>query len=93
MATKCRRRVIRETSEIHGPTQRPFILKINEGGKTVSIKIKGRRTWFTVTVKQIWTTGAWNAAAVIRAERKRKREERKREARERNKPLTEQERG
>ena len=28
MATKCRRRVIRETSEIHGPTGMPLIIKL-----------------------------------------------------------------
>jgi hypothetical protein len=69
---------VRETSEIHGPSLKPFVIKINEGGKTVSIKIKGKRTWFTVTVKQIWTMGAWNRAAEIKAERKAAREAKKR---------------
>lgn len=55
---RCKRRVIRETSEIHGPTRKPFVVRINEGGRTVSIKIKGRRTWFTVTIRQLWTMGA-----------------------------------
>jgi len=71
--TPCNRRVVRVTSEIHGPSRKPFVIRINEGGKTVSIKIKGRRTWFTVTIRQLWTMGAWNRAAEIKAERKAKR--------------------
>ncbi len=77
MPTKCRRRVIRETSEIHGPTQKPYVLRINEGGRSVSIKIKGRRTWYTVPTKQLWTMGAWNKAAEVRAARAAKRKEKK----------------
>ncbi len=73
----CKRRVVRVTSEIHGPTGKPYVLRINEGGRTVSVKIKGKRTWTTCTVKQIVTMAAWNAAAVIRAEKKRRKEERK----------------
>ncbi len=70
--TPCKRRVIRLTSV---PSQygKPYVLRINEGGKTVSIKVKGSRTWFTVTTQQIWTMGAWNRAAELKAERAEKR--------------------
>ena len=76
---RCKRRVVRETSEIHGPTGKPYVVRLDAGGRTVSIKIKGTRTWYVVTVKQIWTTGGWNAAAVLRAARKAKRDEKRRE--------------
>ncbi len=75
--TPCKRRVVRVTNEINGPSMRPYVIRLDPGGKTVSIKIKGKRSWFTVSIRQIWTMGAWNAAAVIRAEKKRKKEERK----------------
>ena len=75
----CKRRVLRVTSEINGPSGKPYVVRINEGGKTISIKIKGRRTWFTIPIRQLWTVGAWNKAAEIRAEKKRKREEKKRQ--------------
>lgn len=73
-----KRRVLRVSNEIHGPTGQPFVIRIDPGGRTVSIKIKGRRTWFTVTVKQLYSTGAWNAAAVLKAKKKAERLERKR---------------
>lgn len=66
---RAKRRVVRETAEIHGPSGRPFVLRIDESGRTVSIKVKGKRTWYTVTAKQIWSMGAWNKAAEVRAER------------------------
>ena len=77
MAVLCKRRVVRVTSEIHGPTQQPFVLRIDPGGRTVGIKIKGRRTWFVVTTRQIFTQGGWNAAAAIKAEKQRLKAERK----------------
>lgn len=74
---RVKRRVVRETSEIDGITGCPYVLRIDAGGRTVSIKVKGRRTWYTVTVKQIWAQGAWNLAAQLRAEKKAKREARR----------------
>lgn len=76
--TPAKRRVIRETNELNGPSGKPYVLRIDPGGATVSIKIKGRRTWFTVTTKQIFTMGAWNAAAAIRAKKRADREEKRR---------------
>lgn len=73
----CKRRVIRATTEIHH-SGKPFVIRLDAGGKTVSVKIKGRRTWFTVTVKQLYTMGGWNAAAVLRAKKKAEKAERKR---------------
>lgn len=71
-----RRRVLR-VSVIEHHTGRPFVVRIDEGARSVSIKLKGCRTWFTVTIKQLYTMGGWNAAAAIRAERKRLREEKR----------------
>lgn len=75
--TPLKRRVVRVTAEVHGPTGMPYVIRLDPGGHTVSIKIKGRRSWHQVTIKQIWAQGGWNSAAVLRAEKKRKREERK----------------
>lgn len=72
-----KRRVLRITSEIHGPTMQPFVIRIDAGGRSVSIKIKGRRTWYTIPVRQLFTMGGWNAAAALRAEKKRLKEEKK----------------
>ena len=73
-----KRRVIRVSSEVHH-SGRNYVIRINEGGRTISVKLKGTRTWYTITVKQAFTMGAWNLAAQIRAEKKRKKQERREE--------------
>lgn len=81
MATKLTRAVKRETAEIIPTTRRPLIIELCEGGRIVRIREKGRRTFYTVTYRQIWVEGARNAAhalklakAARRAELKKQRE-------------------
>jgi hypothetical protein len=74
-----RRAVTREMADRDHRTGKPFVLRLVEGGRLVRIKVKGARTWFTVTVKQIWYLGAQNEVAERRARKKAEREARKRE--------------
>ncbi len=71
-----KRRVIRCSVECHH-SGRAFVVRIDEGARSVSIKLKGLRTWFRIPTKQLYTVGGWNAAAAIKAEKKRLREENK----------------
>lgn len=74
------RPVLRVTREIHPQTGKHLVIRIDPNGRTVSIKVKGTRTWYTVTLRQIFAQGGWNKAAQIRAERKARKEQRKHEA-------------
>jgi hypothetical protein len=71
-----RRRVVRLTTEIDQRTGRAWVIRINEGGRSVSVRLKGTRTWTTCTLRQVITMAAWNAAAAIKAEKKRRKLER-----------------
>ena len=63
MATKLDRPVVRETSERDHRTGKPLIIKLEAGGKLVKLKVKGERSWYTVTIKQILVMGAQNLVA------------------------------
>lgn len=76
---KVTRQVTREMGERDYRTRKPFVLQLEKGGLLVRIKPKGARTWYTVTVKQIYMMGAANRAAQIKAERKEARERKKKE--------------
>jgi len=73
-----KRRVIRASTEIHH-SGRAFVVRIDEGARTVSVKLKGLRTWYVVPVRQLFSVGGWNLAAQIRAEKVRKKKERREE--------------
>ena len=60
---KVTKNLFRETSEVDPRTSRPIVLQLVEGGKLVKLKLKGERTWYTVTVKQLWMLGAQNRAS------------------------------
>lgn len=70
-----KRRVLRMSTELHH-SGRPYVVRINEGARTISVRLKGLRTWYTITVKQAFTMGAWNLSAQLRAEKKRLKEKR-----------------
>jgi hypothetical protein len=74
---KVDRAVVRETAEIDYRTRKPFVLMLVPGGRLLKIKVKGSRSWFTVTVKQVWQAGAQNRAVELRAEKAARRKERK----------------
>ena len=73
MATKLTRAVVRETSEIDHRTRKPYIIKLEEGGKLVKLKVKGERSWYTVTVRQLVVLGGRNK---VEEERRLKAERR-----------------
>jgi hypothetical protein len=75
------RPVTREMAERDHRTGRPFVLQLVEGGKVVRVKVKGSRTWFAVTVRQIYLEGARNFVAERKAAKRAEREARKRERR------------
>lgn len=75
--TNLDRAIVRVTSEYDHRTRKPLVIRLEEGGRLVRIKVKGARTWYTVTVREIWVAGARNKAAELRAERIRRRQERK----------------
>lgn len=66
MATKLTRPVTRETSVIDHRTNKPLIIRLEEGGKIVRMKIKGERNWYTITIMQIYMLGASNKATEIK---------------------------
>ena len=63
------RPVTRETCARDQRTGRPYVIQLPTGGKMVRIKLKGTRTWYTLTIEQLFMQGARNAAADIRHER------------------------
>lgn len=77
--TELTRPVTRQTSERDHRTGKPLVIRLEEGGRLVRMKVKGSRTWYTIGVKEIWVAGARNKAARIKAERKAKREARRKE--------------
>ncbi len=47
-------------------TSRPLVIEVNP--TYVRIKLKGMRSWYTVSHDQIWTLGAKNAVEAARRE-------------------------
>jgi len=72
-----RRAVVRVTSEVDHRTRRPFVVRLEAGGHLIRVKTLGSRTWFTVTVKQLWQLACETRAREVRAEKMRLREERR----------------
>ena len=68
-----KRSVVRQTCEIDYRTRKPLVIRLVQGGRLVAIKVKGSRTWYYVTVKQLYYQGALNKAAELRAEKKARR--------------------
>jgi hypothetical protein len=60
------RPVTRESCARDQRTGRPYVIQLPPGGKIVRVKLKGTRTWYTVTIEQLFMQGARNAAAEIR---------------------------
>jgi len=78
MAVKLKKRVVRETNEVDSRTGKPLIIMLAEGGKLVRIKVKNERTWYTVSIKEIYVMGGRNKADDIKREKLARKEERKR---------------
>lgn len=69
------RPVTRQMSEVDYRTRQPFVLQLVPGGRLVRIKTKGSRTWYTVTIQQIWQAGARNRLIEVRQAKDRRRAE------------------
>ena len=68
--TKLNKKVTRETGAVL--RHRPLIIQI-EPPDIIRVKEKGRRTWYVVSVENIYTLGALKMAAQVRAEKKKAR--------------------
>lgn len=79
MTTKLTRSVKRETAEVIPNTRRPLVIELCEGGRIVRIREKGRRTFYTVTYRQIWVEGARNEALRLKQEKAARKAELKRQ--------------
>lgn len=77
MVTKLNRPVTRETTFRY--QGRAIIVRLEEGGKVIRVKSKGRRQWYTATVEQLFWIACRNFAAEIKAAKKKAREERRKE--------------
>ena len=71
------RPVVRETGHTDYRTRKPYVIRLEVGGRLVRVKVKGQRKWYTVTVEQIVAMGAMNLVQQKRAERKARRQARK----------------
>jgi hypothetical protein len=71
------RPITRLTSETDYRRRKPFVIRLERGGMLVRIKTLGSRTWFTVTVKQIYQLACETKVRLERAEKRRRREERR----------------
>lgn len=79
---KVKRRVVRETGETDQRTGKPIAIALEVGGRVIKLWAKGNRTAYTVSVKQIWIAGAYNAAQDIKRRKLEAKEERKRQRKE-----------
>jgi len=70
--TKVTRPVRRETG--YSYRGRPIMLLLEEGGKLIRLREKGRRRWFTISIETVF----WLAVRTeTEAEKQRRREERR----------------
>ena len=72
--TPLRRPVVRVTSTYDYRTRKPYVVRLEQGGELVRIKIFGGRSWLTVTIKQLWQLACETKAKIERAEKRRLKE-------------------
>lgn len=65
--TPLTRPVTRRTAELH--RGRPLVITLEEGGRLIRIREKGRRSSYAVTYTQVFYLGAQNRAAEIKREK------------------------
>jgi hypothetical protein len=75
---KLTRPVVRETAERDHRTGKPLIIRLEEGGHLIRMKVKGERRWYTVRLAEVWFLGAKNRAAELRLEKAAKQTEKRR---------------
>ena len=75
--TGLHRPITRLTGVIDYRTRQPFVVRLESGGQLVRIRPRGTRTWFSVTILQLWQLAAETRAREVGAERLRLRSERK----------------
>lgn len=75
--TGLHRPITRLTTTIDYRTRQPFVIRLEAGGQLLRIRPRGTRTWFTVTVLQLWQIAAETRAREVRYERLRLQSERK----------------
>jgi len=66
---KVTRDLVRETSYVDPKSGNPIVIQLNEGGKTVTVRVKRTHTEFRVTVEQIWNLALRTAMHAAQAER------------------------
>ena len=75
------RTLTRQLGELDYRRRQPYVIQLVPGGRLIKIKVKGERTWYVVTVKQLFQMGVNNRAADLRAQKQARREERRKERR------------
>ena len=50
---------------------RPIVVKLEEGGKLIRLKLKGTRTWYTCSVESVFWLAVRNAMADVRKAKKK----------------------
>jgi len=71
------RATTRVTSQIDRWSGKPLVVRLEQGGFLVRVKPLGCRTWFTVTVMQLFQYACETKVRLEQAEKRRRREERK----------------
>lgn len=82
--TGLERPVVRRTAEIDHVTRKPFVVRLESGGRLVKVKTFGSRTWFSVTVKQLYQLAVQTAVNERARQKRLEREARRKVTRERH---------
>jgi hypothetical protein len=69
--------VVRVTTETDYRTRKPFVVRLEVGGRLIRVKTLGARTWFSATVKQLYQLAVETRVRELRAEKQRLRAERR----------------
>lgn len=83
MTTKLTRPVTRETADRDPSFGRTLMIRLDDGGRTLRLWVKGRRRKLTLTYADIYRFALAAEAKAIMQEKQRAREERRRLARRR----------
>lgn len=72
------RAVTRQTNQLDPIKRRlPLVVRLEVGGKILRLKVKGTRTWYTVTFDAIFRLACRIRAVELVEERKRRRQQRR----------------
>lgn len=73
------RPVTRETMTLDPIRRRkPLVVRLEQGGRLLRIKVKGTRTWYTIGFDEIYRAAIRLKAAALRAEKEAARRARRR---------------